>query len=44
MVFRNNEKGNPKQFVFKPAAFLTAGDGEVLCLSWTGGIFEMTRP
>ena len=44
MIFRNNEQGSRKDFVFKPSAFLSAGDGEVLCLSWNGGIFEMTSP
>jgi glucose/arabinose dehydrogenase len=43
MIFRNNEKGNPKQFIFKPAAFTRDPDGEVLVLSWNGGIFEMTK-
>lgn len=43
MIFRNNEKGNPKQFIFKPAAFTRDPDGEILVLSWNGGIFEMTK-
>ncbi len=43
MVFRNNETGNPKQFIFKPVAFVSAPDGEVLVLSWNGGMFQMVK-
>ena len=43
MIFRNNEKGNPKQFLFKPAAFVRDPQGEVIVLSWNGKLFEMTK-
>ena len=43
MIFRNSEKGNHKQYVFKPAAFVRDPQGEILVLSWNGGIFEMTK-
>lgn len=43
MIFRNNEKGNPRKFIFKPSFFVNAPDGEVLVFSWTGGAFEMVK-
>lgn len=43
MVYRNTEKGKPRNFVFKPSAFVSSPDGEILVLSWNGGIFEMTK-
>ena len=43
MIFRNNEKGNPKKFLFKPSVFVSAPDGETLVFSWTGGAFEMVN-
>ena len=43
MIYRNNEKGKAKNFLFKPAAFVRDPNGEVLVLSWNGKIFEMTK-